>query len=153
MLCHNRDHKTIATDGNPPSLSPATAGRTVVRFILLAQGCPKYACGCPECLGSGKLHKCHQLTKILTGWRKSCLRILSSPESSCAQAASKVSGLRDRIQNFSAQGVSRMSKMDGGPVDCHLLKQNLTGGCKQQAKRFCTRYVQNVQNVCRGDNY
>jgi hypothetical protein len=76
-----------------------------------------------------KITKMYQLTRILTGYRKCCLKILSKPETGCAQRLSKLSGMLDIIRKFCAQRLSKMSESDGCPSGYAKTMGLMGGGC------------------------
>ena len=96
-----------------------------------------------------KITKMYQLTRILTGYRKCCLKILSNPETGCAQRLSKLSGMLDIIRKFCAPRLSKMSecpkcaRLTGLFV---LVNKNLNQPSQTGAKRPSMAAVQIVQN-------
>ena len=96
-----------------------------------------------------KITKMYQLTRILTGYRKCCLKILSNPETGCAQRLSKLSGMLDIIRKFCAPRLSKMSecpkcaRLTGLFV---LVNKNLNQPSQTGAKHPSMAAVQIVQN-------
>ena len=64
------------------------------------------------------------------------------------KAVSKTSEMLDIIQHFSAQALSRMSKI----TKLYFIKKFLNRSSEMLKKRYCTRGVQNVHNGRMGKN-